>query len=264
MKGMSCVKRLALPLQLATGGYERGIGRATRVTGKGYNPPSALAAVRVQGRWTGRTPCEDSGWELAGGTGASPRRDAWLDGRAVAGQSAAGVRSGPGGDHRQRASGGQGDSAPSPRGRGHRRRRFGLLPRERKGPRGREPGDAGRVPRLDGVPGPHPDDHGGLADCHGWAGPVAQVSQASAWTQEAARLADERSPADDPMCPSPACWRSASTPREAQPLESSREGQIKAVLVYSLNRLSRKYAYQVLLIEELARYGVEVVFVRSP
>jgi site-specific DNA recombinase len=42
------------------------------------------------------------------------------------------------------------------------------------------------------------------------------------------------------------------------------EGQIEAMLVYSPDRLSRKYAYQVLLIEELARCGVEVVFVRSP
>ncbi|MCP3877607.1 MAG: recombinase family protein, partial [Sulfitobacter sp.] len=42
------------------------------------------------------------------------------------------------------------------------------------------------------------------------------------------------------------------------------EGQIESVLVYSPDRLSRKYAYQVLLIEELARCGVEVVFVRSP
>ncbi|MCP5116759.1 MAG: recombinase family protein, partial [bacterium] len=42
------------------------------------------------------------------------------------------------------------------------------------------------------------------------------------------------------------------------------EGQIEAVLVYAPDRLSRKYAYQVLLIEELARCGVGVVFVRSP
>ena len=35
------------------------------------------------------------------------------------------------------------------------------------------------------------------------------------------------------------------------------EGQIQAVLVYAPDRLSRKYAYQVLLIEELARQGVE-------
>ena len=42
------------------------------------------------------------------------------------------------------------------------------------------------------------------------------------------------------------------------------EGQIEAMLVYSPDRLSRRYAYQVLLIEELARCGVEVVFVRSP
>jgi site-specific DNA recombinase len=42
------------------------------------------------------------------------------------------------------------------------------------------------------------------------------------------------------------------------------EGQIEVVLVYSPDRLSRKYAYQVLLIEELARQGVEVIFIKSP
>ena len=42
------------------------------------------------------------------------------------------------------------------------------------------------------------------------------------------------------------------------------EGQIQAVLVLSPDRLSRKYAYQVLLIEELARHGVQVVFIKSP
>jgi site-specific DNA recombinase len=42
------------------------------------------------------------------------------------------------------------------------------------------------------------------------------------------------------------------------------EGQIEAVLVYSPDRLSRKYAYQVLLVEELSRNGVDVVFIRSP
>jgi site-specific DNA recombinase len=42
------------------------------------------------------------------------------------------------------------------------------------------------------------------------------------------------------------------------------EGQISAVLVYSPDRLSRKYAYQVLLAEELARCGVELVFLKSP
>jgi site-specific DNA recombinase len=42
------------------------------------------------------------------------------------------------------------------------------------------------------------------------------------------------------------------------------EGQIKAVLVYAPDRLSRKYAYQVLLIEEFARNGVETRFVRAP
>lgn len=42
------------------------------------------------------------------------------------------------------------------------------------------------------------------------------------------------------------------------------EGQIEVVLVYSPDRLSRKYAYQVLLMEEFARHQVETVFVRSP
>src|SRR5229473_5717909 len=42
------------------------------------------------------------------------------------------------------------------------------------------------------------------------------------------------------------------------------EGQLEAVLVYAPDRLSRKYAYQVLLIEEFARQGVETLFVKSP
>ena len=41
-------------------------------------------------------------------------------------------------------------------------------------------------------------------------------------------------------------------------------GQIAAVLVYSPDRLSRKYAYQVLLAEEFSRSGVELVFLQSP
>ncbi len=42
------------------------------------------------------------------------------------------------------------------------------------------------------------------------------------------------------------------------------EGQIQALLAYSPDRLSRKYAYQILLIEELARHGVETIFVNAP
>src|SRR5499433_929866 len=42
------------------------------------------------------------------------------------------------------------------------------------------------------------------------------------------------------------------------------DGQIQAVLVYSPDRLSRKYAYQILLIEELARHGVETRFLNAP
>jgi site-specific DNA recombinase len=41
------------------------------------------------------------------------------------------------------------------------------------------------------------------------------------------------------------------------------EGQIETVLAYSPDRLSRKYAYQVLLIDEFARHGVDVDFIKS-
>src|SRR5215813_7938903 len=42
------------------------------------------------------------------------------------------------------------------------------------------------------------------------------------------------------------------------------QGQMEVVLVYSPDRLSRKYAYQVLVLEEFTRHGVDVVFLRSP
>ena len=42
------------------------------------------------------------------------------------------------------------------------------------------------------------------------------------------------------------------------------EGQIDTILVYAPDRLSRKYAYQVLLMEEFTRQGIEVVFLKSP
>jgi site-specific DNA recombinase len=42
------------------------------------------------------------------------------------------------------------------------------------------------------------------------------------------------------------------------------QGQIEVVLVYSPDRLSRKYAHQVLLLEEFARQGVDVVFLQGP
>jgi len=41
-------------------------------------------------------------------------------------------------------------------------------------------------------------------------------------------------------------------------------GQVDTILVYSPDRLSRKYAYQVLLLEEFTRGGVEVIFYKSP
>src|ERR1019366_3486541 len=42
------------------------------------------------------------------------------------------------------------------------------------------------------------------------------------------------------------------------------EGQITTALVYSPDRLSRKYAYQVLLSEELSRCGGELIFLKAP
>ena len=42
------------------------------------------------------------------------------------------------------------------------------------------------------------------------------------------------------------------------------EGRMDTVLVHAPDRLSRRYAYQVLIIEELARQGVETVFLNAP
>ncbi len=42
------------------------------------------------------------------------------------------------------------------------------------------------------------------------------------------------------------------------------QGQVEAVLVHSPDRLSRKYAYQVLLAEEFSRSGVSLVFLKAP
>jgi len=42
------------------------------------------------------------------------------------------------------------------------------------------------------------------------------------------------------------------------------EGAIETVLVYGPDRLSRNYAYQVILLEEFARHGTEVVFLNAP
>lgn len=44
----------------------------------------------------------------------------------------------------------------------------------------------------------------------------------------------------------------------------SAEGHIQAVLIYSPDRLSRNYAYQVVLMEEFASCGTEVLYVTSP
>lgn len=42
------------------------------------------------------------------------------------------------------------------------------------------------------------------------------------------------------------------------------EQQLEAVLIYAPDRLSRNYAYQMILMEELNNQGVEVVFINSP
>ena len=42
------------------------------------------------------------------------------------------------------------------------------------------------------------------------------------------------------------------------------EGAIERVLIYGPDRLSRNYAYQVVLLEEFGRHGVEVVFLNTP
>lgn len=44
----------------------------------------------------------------------------------------------------------------------------------------------------------------------------------------------------------------------------SAEGQIQAVLIYSPDRLSRNYAYQVVLMDEFSSCGTEVFFINSP
>jgi len=46
--------------------------------------------------------------------------------------------------------------------------------------------------------------------------------------------------------------------------DAARDGLIETILVHDPDRLSRKYAYQVLLLEEFARWQVTVRFLRSP
>ena len=42
------------------------------------------------------------------------------------------------------------------------------------------------------------------------------------------------------------------------------EGAFEVLLCHAPDRLARRYAYQVLLLEELARVGVEVIFAKEP
>jgi DNA invertase Pin-like site-specific DNA recombinase len=46
--------------------------------------------------------------------------------------------------------------------------------------------------------------------------------------------------------------------------DAARDGLIDLLLVHDPDRLSRRYAYQVLLLEELQRWGVEVRFLKQP
>ena len=52
-------------------------------------------------------------------------------------------------------------------------------------------------------------------------------------------------------------------PRLERLRDLAAQGQPDAVLVHSPDRLARKYAYQVLVVEELKRGGVEVTFLKS-
>ena len=53
-------------------------------------------------------------------------------------------------------------------------------------------------------------------------------------------------------------------PRLGRVHDLAAEGRLETLLVYSPDRLSRKYPYQVLLMEEIERNGVEICFVNSP
>ena len=46
--------------------------------------------------------------------------------------------------------------------------------------------------------------------------------------------------------------------------DAAREGEIDVVAVYSPDRLARRYAYQILLLEEFRRAGCDVEFVNRP
>jgi site-specific DNA recombinase len=56
----------------------------------------------------------------------------------------------------------------------------------------------------------------------------------------------------------------ANLQRPAQLRDRAFDGCFEVVLCHAPDRLARRYAYQVLLLEELARGGIEVVFVKEP
>jgi len=60
------------------------------------------------------------------------------------------------------------------------------------------------------------------------------------------------------------CYRKALSLTEQREVLDPKNAQIQVVLAYAPDRMSRKYAYQILLIEELARHGVETRFLNAP
>ena len=72
------------------------------------------------------------------------------------------------------------------------------------------------------------------------------------------------------MCPSSGCLRRRPFRGQLGPAGAGEAadlvGQVPVdvLLVYSPDRLARKYAYQALLIEEFAKAGTSVMFVKGP
>ncbi len=46
--------------------------------------------------------------------------------------------------------------------------------------------------------------------------------------------------------------------------DGASDGEFQKVIIYSPDRLARSYAYQVIVIEELNKYGCEVIFLQRP
>ncbi|SNQ59687.1 hypothetical protein MNV_1270017 [Candidatus Methanoperedens nitroreducens] len=46
--------------------------------------------------------------------------------------------------------------------------------------------------------------------------------------------------------------------------DGAADGEFQKVIIYSPDRLARSYAYQVIVIEELNKYGCDVIFLQRP